>query len=219
MNVDGKITILCYGDSNTFGYRPPKGDRYPKAQRWTTILAEKLGDDYEVIPEGVTGRTTAYDRTGRDWLNGLDSIAPTVAAHLTLDYIVIMLGTNDCIMELDLGAEDIAEGMRKLILKAREVTEMYQEEQPKFVIVAPPAIGPDIKGTTFEFALNEKSVTNSRAIVPLYRSLAEGMNGIFVDAAECVETSHYDTEHLTVKGHAQLAELMYQAIRGDREEK
>ena len=54
-------TILCYGDSNTYGYNPVNGLRYPKGVRWTGVLQKMLGEEYEVIEEGCNGRTTVFE--------------------------------------------------------------------------------------------------------------------------------------------------------------
>ena len=53
-------SILCYGDSNTYGLMPDSPDRYPRDVRWTGILQKKLGEDYYVIEEGLSGRTTLW---------------------------------------------------------------------------------------------------------------------------------------------------------------
>ena len=71
--------ILCFGDSNTYGYKPDKSGRFSWGVRWTSILAEKFGRDVNVIEEGLCGRTTIFDES-----------------HTPLDLIIIMLGTNDC---------------------------------------------------------------------------------------------------------------------------
>ena len=44
-------TIVCYGDSNTYGYNPENGFRYEYEERWTTILQKELKDSAIVIPE------------------------------------------------------------------------------------------------------------------------------------------------------------------------
>lgn len=54
-------TILCYGDSNTYGLRPDSNQRYPREIRWTGLLQKSLGEDYYVIEEGLSGRTTLWD--------------------------------------------------------------------------------------------------------------------------------------------------------------
>ena len=49
--------ILCYGDSNTWGYIPGTGGRYPRDIRWTGRMAKALGEDYYVLEAGLSGRT------------------------------------------------------------------------------------------------------------------------------------------------------------------
>ncbi|QGP50992.1 hypothetical protein PsalN5692_02465 [Piscirickettsia salmonis] len=53
-------TILCYGDSLTWGYNPENSGRCSFDQRWTGVLQENLGGDYRVIEAGLNGRTTIY---------------------------------------------------------------------------------------------------------------------------------------------------------------
>lgn len=50
------ITILCYGDSNTWGPDLANGGRLPRSERWPGILEKELGDGYAVIEEGLSGR-------------------------------------------------------------------------------------------------------------------------------------------------------------------
>ena len=64
-------TILCYGDSNTYGYNPVNGLRYPKDVRWTGVLQKLLGEQYAVIEEGCNGRTTVFEDIAEPWKAGL----------------------------------------------------------------------------------------------------------------------------------------------------
>ena len=63
-------TIVCYGDSNTYGYNPENGFRYEYEERWTTILQKELKDSAIVIPEGLNGRTTSFEDELRPGRNG-----------------------------------------------------------------------------------------------------------------------------------------------------
>ncbi len=54
-------TILCYGDSLTWGYDPRDGTRYPFNQRWPGVLQQELGNGFRVIEEALSGRTTFVD--------------------------------------------------------------------------------------------------------------------------------------------------------------
>lgn len=54
-----KKRIVCFGDSNTWGYDPVSGKRFDEDTRWTGRLQKLLGEDYCVIEEGQNGRTIA----------------------------------------------------------------------------------------------------------------------------------------------------------------
>lgn len=206
-------TIVCYGDSNTYGYNPNDGMRYPREVRWVNILAKALGDNYHLIPEGLNGRTTMFDREGEPWKNGLPYLKPCLATHRPMDWLVFMLGTNDCCTTLGLTAEQIADGMEHLILDSREILVDKQGYLPKTIIVAPAAIRSDYHDSPFIDKLDDYTVEKSHALAPLYKALADKYDCIFVDATDVVEVSPLDSLHLTERGHAQLAEMLYQAIK------
>ena len=63
-------TILCYGDSNTWGYDPVTQDRFPPDTRWPGVLRHELGEGYLVIEEGLNGRTTVWDDPIEGYKNG-----------------------------------------------------------------------------------------------------------------------------------------------------
>ncbi len=206
-----KITVLCYGDSNTYGYDPGSCGRYPYEKRWTTLLEGMLGSRYEVISEGLNGRTTAYDRQGAAWKNGASSFTACLGTHKPVDYVIIMLGTNDCDEELGLSAADIADGMEQLVSMVEKETPALQGYVPEIIVAAPAAIQGDIEKSPFADKLTDASVKNSLEIGPLYRKIAERHGVRFADATGCIEVSD-DCEHLTEKGHRQIAELFYKVI-------
>ena len=212
-----QTTILCYGDSNTYGYDPrTDGRRYPAEVCWTTRFARALGEEYRVIVEGLSGRTTAYDRLEFPWKNGYPYLTPCLASHKPIDYLIIMLGTNDCNVEMALSAEKIAAGMELLVRTAEEITQAEQGYVPRIVVVAPAAIRPELESTPFAYQLDGTSVQKSHDIAPLYREIAEAHGCLFLDATREVEVSPIDCEHLTERGHARLAELMTELVLRDQ---
>ena len=57
----GPFRIVAFGDSNTYGWIPnanPPSTRYGPEDRWPGALQKELGDNYQVIEEGLDGRTT-----------------------------------------------------------------------------------------------------------------------------------------------------------------
>jgi lysophospholipase L1-like esterase len=131
-----------------------------------------------------------------------------------VDYLVIMLGTNDCNPDLDLSAEDIADGMEKLIMLAEEEAPGLQGYIPEIIIVAPGAIRADFSGSPFAYELTDGAVRKSEDIGDLYKGIAEKHMCRAVDATGAVEVSD-DCMHLTETGHRQLAELICREIKRD----
>ena len=84
-------TILCYGDSNTYGLRPDSNQRYPREIRWTGLLQKSLGEDYYVIEEGLSGRTTLWDDPIEEHKNGKTYLFPCLESHSPIDLVVLML--------------------------------------------------------------------------------------------------------------------------------
>jgi lysophospholipase L1-like esterase len=89
-------TLVCFGDSNTWGYVAGSGgERFPYEQRWPTLLGRALGDEWLVIPEGLSGRTATIERPDSEGRNGLPYLLPCLLSHAPVDVVVIYLGTND----------------------------------------------------------------------------------------------------------------------------
>ncbi len=110
--------ILCYGDSNTWGYDPLTQTRFDERTRWTRVLAAALGSGYEIIEEGLNGRTTVWDHPVEGELasdkNGRRHLGPYLQTHASLDGVIVMLGTNDLMRRFALPASDIAVGVKAL---------------------------------------------------------------------------------------------------------
>ena len=112
-------TILCYGDSNTWGFVPgSEGERFSWEERWPGVLQGELGADYRVIEEGLSGRTTVLDNPLEPYRNGREYLLPCLQSHQPLDLVVIFLGTNDLGDRYSLPPLDIARGAAQLALLA-----------------------------------------------------------------------------------------------------
>ena len=79
--------IVAYGDSNTWGYDPAAGARFPAGVRWTGVMSAALGADFRVIEEGLNGRTSVFDDPIEPYRNGLDYLPPCLLSHAPLDLI------------------------------------------------------------------------------------------------------------------------------------
>ncbi len=206
------ISVLCYGDSNTYGYNPTNGMRYPENVRWTGRLQRLLGDEYRVIEEGCNGRTTVFDDPTEGWKNGLGYLKPCLNTHKPLDFVIMMLGSNDLKEVFHASPEEIANGAGTLVQVIREFTELKQGFIPKIILVSPPEIGEGIKNSVFYGAFYENATKRSKEFSKWYRKIAEKYGCIFFDAASCVEPSKEDSLHLTPEAHEKLAEAFCKIV-------
>ncbi|MEK4239293.1 GDSL-type esterase/lipase family protein [Paenibacillus sp. FSL H7-0714] len=114
-----KRTIVCFGDSNTWGYDAETDQRFNDEIRWTGLLHAELGDAYRVIEEGLPGRTSVSDDPLFEGLAGISYLYPCLMSHAPLDLVVIMLGTNDTKEIFALTSYNIAQGIVRLAHKSR----------------------------------------------------------------------------------------------------
>ena len=128
------MNILCFGDSNTWGYKPDKTGRFDENTRWTALLQKKLGPAYHIIEEGLCGRTTVFHDELREGRRGLDMIGVTVEMHDPLDLVIIMLGTNDCKTRYGASASVIAKGLDQVIRKAPTVNIWMKKDMPHWLM-------------------------------------------------------------------------------------
>ena len=205
-----KKHILCFGDSNTHGYCADPADcfggiRFTEEQRWTRLLQDSLGQDYLVIEEGLSGRTTCFDDPIHEGLNALDYIYPCLKSHETIDLLIIMLGTNDCKDRFYASPACIALGMARLVKKAKD-TDCWGGRQPNILVIAPPPIGEGMLCSPVAATMGSQCVEKSRQLASYYREQCELLGVSFLDAGEIgCEFNQVDFMHLTSRGHRTLA--------------
>ena len=207
--------ILCFGDSNTYGYIPENGMRYPKEIRYPGKLQILLGDDYHVIEEGCNGRTTIHDDPQDGWKNGLDYLRPCLNSHKPVDIVVLMLGTNDLKDTFHLSAKEIADGAGILVDVIKEFCSEEQGFVPKIILVSPPEIGSGMRNSPFFSSFSEDPIERSKQFKKYYREVADEKGCIFFDAAKYIYPSEVDSLHLTPEGHATLAEKLKEVIQNE----
>ncbi len=199
--------ILCFGDSNTYGYIPDGSGRYAKNVRYTGVLEKLLGEDYYVIEEGLCGRTTVYEDPTRYCRKAVDYIEPCLQSHVPLHCVVLMLGTNDCKTIFNAEARDIKSGMASVIEIIRNTTDA------PIILVSPIFLGEEIPKPEFDPDFGSKSLNVSKALGAEYQKLAAETGCTFLNAAEIAKPSPVDQEHLLAEGHLVLAQALTRIIK------
>ena len=201
-------TILCYGDSNTWGYDPKSMTRYPRDTRWTGILRNTLGDGYLVIEEGLNGRTTVWDDPIELDKNGATYLRPCIQTHKPMDLVIIMLGTNDLKTRFSLNAYDIASGAGVLVDMVQKSETGIDGKAPEVLLIAPPPTVP-LPTTEIFGGSREKSLGFSKQ----YRRVAIEKKCHYLDAGEHIESSPIDGIHFEVDMHEKLGLAIAAKVR------
>lgn len=189
-------TILCYGDSLTWGYDAETLGRHALEDRWPSVLQKALGEGVHVIAEGLNGRTTAYDDHLADCDRNGARILPTILqSHAPLDLVVIMLGSNDMKPIVAGTAFGARQGVERLVeLVRHHAWPMTGQEAPDILIVAPPPLC-DTADAVFA-AMFSGGVEQSSMLASLYADLADEMACGFFDAGSVARTTPLDGVHL-----------------------
>ncbi len=192
--------ILCYGDSNTWGYNPRTERRYTRDVRWTGVLQEELGPKYHVIEEGLNGRTTVWEDPIEGHKSGKAYLVPCLETHKPLDLVIIMLGTNDLKYRFSLTAYDIAAGAGTLVDMVEKSQTGREDGVPEVLLIVPPRLG---RLTIFGDMFREGRQKSERLLTH-YRTVAKERACHLLDADEMVECSELDGVHFEPEGHHAL---------------
>ncbi|HHO68411.1 MAG TPA: hypothetical protein ENK12_05195 [Gammaproteobacteria bacterium] len=203
-------TLLCYGDSNTWGYIPGSGARLAHGRRWPDILQARLGPGFRVIDEGLSGRFTRHDDpAGRPGRNGAELLMPLLESHAPLDLVILMLGTNDVLHLPGVDARDAAAGAEELVRQIDSSSAGHAGGAPGVLLVSPPRIG----RLAPQLAPACAGDPGQAARFPAhFAAVAERRRCAFLDAARVVEPSPLDGVHLDEAGHAALAAALAELI-------
>lgn len=204
-------TLLAFGDSLTWGSDPASGGRHPHESLWPTVLEAALEGAVRVIPEGLGGRTTAYDDfTGPCDRNGARILPVLLATHMPLDMVVVMLGTNDLKPALCGSATGAAMGMRRLVQIVRTFPfEKPGHGVPDVVVVAPPLCVPAQDGAM----ASGRPRAESERLAGQYRALAAELGTGFVDMTGVVDPSPIDGVHLDAAATEAIGRALVAPVR------
>ena len=208
-------TILCYGDSNTWGYNPDGSGRYPKHMRWTTVLQKELGESLDVISEGLNGRTTVCDDPVRgDYRNGKKYLLPCLHTHKPIDLVILFLGSNDLKPRYNVTSMEIAQSVEMLVDIVKKSETGPNMTSPEILVIIPPPIliPEEVKQMDYLLPEYEKAVDKSRQFPQAFTSVLNGKCHLF-DSSKYIKTSEIDGMHLDPESHAILGRELAKYIK------
>ena len=197
-------SILCFGDSNTYGVNPENNGRFDRTERWTGRLQSLLGPDYYVIEEGYKGRTTCFADDSDPFRSGIKVLDLIMKTHSPLDLVIVMLGTNDFKTQFNMTAKVSAHALKKIVEKIKSYG-------AQVLIVSPIMLGADIENSNF-WELDRHSAEEIQKTPDFYSRVASLTGSAFFDASTVASTGS-DSLHMNAQGHKALAAALYEQVK------
>ncbi|WP_298940149.1 SGNH/GDSL hydrolase family protein [uncultured Psychromonas sp.] len=200
-------TILCFGDSNTWGYSPSLARRYNESERWTLLLQSQLPNEYRIIEEGLNSRTTVFEDPFEAGKKGLDYLLPCLGSHHP-DLIIIMLGTNDLKSRFNVTASDISKGAARLVEVAKNFNPGFMNKSPDVLLISPAQVLELDNGKEGWDGAQAKS----EQFAHYYKLRATELGCHFLDAAKFIKPCKKEGIHWLPEEHIKLANKLSQLI-------
>lgn len=188
--------ILCFGDSNTYGYDPRSylGGRYPASVRWTALLKTA---GWEITNAGENGRCIPHRAQEAGML-------VEMVRRAKADMAVIMLGSNDLLQpSAAASAEACAERMERFLTASLQ-------EMPapcEILLIAPPPM-------EWGAWVNDPEILEeSRRLADCYEALAQRLGILFADAGTWDVELTFDGVHFSELGHRAFAAGMQRILK------
>ena len=196
--------ILCYGDSNTFGFNPKNGKRFSEDKRWSGILKNTLAKNYKVIEEGLNNRTAFVDNPSFEHSTKLH--LPEIIKNIdNIEYLILAVGVNDFQFQYDLNLETLEIELKNLI-------EIVQDKNIKPIIVIPTELNANIFNGYFSCLFNQKSIKKSQELSKIYQKIALESGCKFINFDTFTKPSKLDGLHYDEASHKLIAQEIIKLI-------
>lgn len=194
--------ILCFGDSNTWGYIPGSGKRYSENIRWTSLLQNLSGGDFEIIEQGCCNRTCFIDNPDGIEQTGY-KILPKYL-NTDFDLIILALGINDIQKFFNPSLDEIKTGLEQLIKIVK-----LKYKKAKILIISPARLSSSNETEYFKNQFDEIAIEKSKHFARIYEETAKDNNCLFFDWDKIVKVSDIDGLHFSPESHKKIAYALY----------
>lgn len=196
------MNILCFGDSNTWGFDADNLCRFPKEARWSSKLSEYLSGKNTISEFGICDMTFGTDDPFYKACNGLSNIIPAIRATSPIDYVIVALGINDCKKYLFNDVEKIVKDAGKLIFQIERYADLNTSE-PRVILCEPYVPTED----ALLYYPQEFDIFSIGKASQLKEELEKLCNRIHVPYCKCLEKIDLcaDGCHFSAKGHDMFA--------------
>lgn len=204
--------ILIYGDSYVFG-KIPGGMRYLSNERYTGQLQQMLGDGYDILEEGLRGRTLSGENGFLPHRDGLVQFDGIFGSHVPLDMVIIALGTNDCNRLGNVSYDHVQSALDSYQTKIKWWCEhLGGYPLPRFTIIIPPVINEDDSLAAFGDWF-KGSTARSKELISNLATYAKEAGVSCLDLSSCIQVSHTDGVHLDINNNQLIAKNLAKFIK------
>lgn len=208
-----EMNILCYGDSNTWGWVPSSMGlkRYNKENRWPGILQNILGDSYNIMEDGLGARTTSFDdpRPELPLRNGLKTLPIILEAHLPIEIVILMLGTTDTKEMLNISVKQTTQSMKQIIQTIKEYRTLENTQNPKILLIVPPIVK---EIADFASKLFKGATKKTTQLIESYKELAKEENIFYLNPNDKIKVDEIEGVHIDNDNHKILGKLVANKI-------
>ena len=211
--------IVCYGDSNTWGFMPKTAClenwnmRFDEKTRWTGLLQDMLGDEYKILEEGLNGRTSAFDDPQDDHRNGVKYIATCMLTNMPVDMAIVMLGTNDIKSFFPFTPYVVANGVGRIVDEIRKADYGVGGKIPEVLVVSPINIDEHAARGWLEGEFGMDSVEKNAKLAAYLEKMAANRGVHFFNIGRYVTADAADGIHMNEEGHKVMAEKMFEKVK------
>lgn len=199
--------ILCFGDSNTYGYIPGGLGRFSETERWSGILQQILGCGYEILEQGMNNRNGFFENPENIKLCGVKYLPLYLKNHIDIDICILALGTNDLQFFYNLDKNSASKGIQSLINIVKKAN-----KNTKIIIIPPVKIRENIISGIFSTQFDIHSVEKIKEVFPVFKQKALKNNCFYLDLNEYVTPSEVDGLHYSKDSHKIIAEVVSEFI-------
>lgn len=209
-------TLLCYGDSNTWGYRPGDGMRFDEETRWPRVLGTCLSSGFRVEEEGLNGRSLGSFAPPGDPANGKEYLLTVIEKGGPFEVAVIYLGINDLLQDTEVSAEALGKELEKLVSVIYRIDASYEEEfrskgfgKPRIIVLSPTPAAEDY---VYEFPFQGLRGRIRRTSEAMEEACTK-TGAVFVDTSHIIEASYIDGVHLDARNHLVLGSYLCDLLK------
>lgn len=197
--------VLCFGDSNTYGFIPESGRRYDKCTRWTGALAALGQNKFQIIEAGCNNRTGFVDNSAGEAQTGY-KILPSLL-NQPYDIVILAIGINDIQFLYNTSLDDVRSGIENLI-------NIVHKHCPEacVVVASPSVLSEDVLKGYFSGMFDETSIEKSKHFSSIYKAVAQKSGAVFVDLNDFVKVSPIDGLHYSAESHKKIAAVMFDTL-------